>query len=127
GHLAIGTRRARRRLPAAVDPRRRNPELSRRRHVVKIALRGVEPPRTADTLPRCEEVGVPWFVRPHLLRGDDRLERNAEMPARAGEQVVVHIREDAETVASRREALQRPVRVRERWPSRQAVREKARP
>ena len=48
---------------------------------MEIALRGVKPARSSDSLPGLEKMRVTRLVRLHLLRSDDEVEDDGEVAA----------------------------------------------
>jgi len=104
---------------AAVDPHGRETEALRRRNVVEQALRHVQDPFRGRAEPgqRPEEVFRGRLVRADLSGCDDPVELDAERSRRAGEQVVVDVGDDRETVPRLQRAKRVP-RVRERRPLR---------
>src|SRR5262249_56651548 len=83
-------------LALAVDPRDGNAERPRGPHVVEVALCGVQPRPVADDGAGGGEVPGRRLVGTHLLRGDHHVEAGEEMAASPIEQLVVHVRQDAE-------------------------------
>src|SRR5919106_4619300 len=110
-------------LALAVDPRRRDAQRSRRLHIVEIALGHVQPRRRRDPLARGQEMSRRRLVGADLLGGDDEVEVDGQVAARAGQQIVVDVRENREPVAGGPQPAERIIGVGERRPRRQALRQ----
>ena len=118
----------RRGSPEPVDPDRAEPELGRRRDVVKEALRDVDvalpgaPVCSRNDLP----VTVRGLVRADLPRDDRELERDADRRHRRVDQIAVGVGEDREPPAPRLASVEPGGRVGEHRPARKRSRERAR-
>ena len=86
-------------LALPVNPGDRDLVRDRWCHVVEIALRGAEPAPAADPLPRRGEMTRSRLVGADLLRGDQQREAHREVLSRASQEIIVHVRQDAEARA----------------------------
>src|SRR6266508_6143391 len=80
----------------------------------------MQPAAVADTPARFLKMPMSWLIGVNLLGGDDHVDWGAEMPQRALEQVVVHIRENTKRIARRRHLVERRIGIGERRPIGQA-------
>src|SRR2546428_8192513 len=94
---------------------------------MEVTLSGMQPAPRADALARRKEVFGGRFVRPHLLRRHQRVEVDTEVAKRSSEQIVVHVRKDAEPVACGSEPFESRVRIGEGMPTGEAVSDECRP
>src|SRR2546422_4466778 len=88
---------------------------------MEVTLSGMQPAPRADAFAGRKEVFGGRFVRPHLLRRHQRVEVDTEVAKRSSEQIVVHVRKDAEPVACGSEPLESRVRIGEGMPIGEAV------
>ena len=66
---------------------------------MEVTLSDVQPAPRANALAGRKEVFVGRFVRSNLLRGDQKVELDTEVAKRSSEEIIVHVRKDAEPIA----------------------------
>src|SRR2546427_11289393 len=94
---------------------------------MEVTLSDVQPAPRANALAGRKEVFVGRFIRPHLLRRHQQVELDTKVAKCSSEQIVVHVRKDAEPIACGSEPFESRVRISEGMPTGEAVSDERRP
>src|SRR5512132_4177420 len=109
-----------------IDPSDRNAQGAGWDHIMKVTLRRMQPPLVSKALAGLSEMAVGGFIRAHLLGGYNQVEGDRKVAPCAGQEVVIDVRQNAQAIPRRHEALQGRVGVGKRRPAGEAFCQKVR-